>query len=289
VVRTHYDVLGVAEDADPDVIKRAYYDRARIYHPDAHMRSSVAVRTEAERSMQTLNAAWSVLRNPAARRRYDRQLHRAPADGSPRRSTGGSAATKTRTEPRAAIGAGFQYWLGTAGSAGSGLNLRALGGSLAALRPLAPNGLVGLHAEGTTVGDRELEHLQGMVGLRFLDLSATRVTDAGLVHLLGCTNLEWLVLWETAITDDGLALVGRLPNLCHLGIGNTRVTDAGLRHLGGLGRLRLLQLWGTDVQGPGLAALHRLPALRTVTVPWRVRGGHRRRLRTALGAGATVV
>ena len=86
-----------------------------------------------------------------------------------------------------------------------------------------------------------------------------------------------------------LALLGRLPNLCHLGIGDTAVTDRGLRHLSGLQHLRLLQLWGTQVQGPGLAALHGLPALRPVTVPWRVRGGHRRRLRAALGPGSTVV
>lgn len=306
---THYDVLGVAIDAAPDEIKRAYYDRARMYHPDAHMRSSVAVRTEAERSMQTLNAAWTALRTPAGRRRYDRSLPRhdagrAPASGSTVRrvrsgvakTAAAASSTATLARPsqgsRLQIGSGFQYWLGSATgprSAEGGLNLRATGSSLAGLRPLAPKGLVGLHAEGLAIVDRELEHLRGMAGLRFLDLSGTKVSDAGLVHLLDCRQLEWVVLWDTRVSDDGLALLGRLPRLCQLGLGNTSVTDAGLRHLAGLDRLRLLQLWGTEVQGPGLAALHGMPALQTVTLPWRVRGRYRRRLRAALGATATVV
>lgn len=298
---THYDVLGVAEDAALDSIKRAYYERARMYHPDAHASSSPAVRAEAERTMQSLNSAWSVLREPGRRRRYDRTLARERAadepDGAEGSKAGGIRTRRSRTSPerrtRAELGSGFQYWFG-ATSIGStatrrGLNLRLTGTSLAPLKALVPDGLVGLHAAGTSVDDGELRNLQAMRSLRLIDLAGTRVTDAGLVHLLGCVDLEVVSLWDTAVTDDGVALLGRLPNLRQLGLGNTAVTDAGLVHLAGLRRLRLVQLAGTEVEGPGLAHLHGLPELASVTLPWRVRGRARRRLRSALPRTAVLV
>ena len=324
---THYDVLGIRHDAAPDEIKRAFYERARLYHPDAHAGSPPAVRAEAERTMQALNSSWTVLRDPARRRRYDRALALARGEAPPPTSvrgrgtaTSGSAsararrtatagrsddgsggragASSTATAPggptagpgtvrpdrpkRPQLGAGFQYWFGASHrGAALGLNLRVNGSSLAPLRALVPDGLVGLHAEHTAVDDQELRNLLGMRSLRLLDLTGTRVTDAGLVHVLGCEELEVLCLWDTAITDAALALVGRLPNLRHLGLGNTAVTDAGLRHLEGLRRLRLVQLTGTAVEGPGLRHLHGLPELEMVSLPWRVGRGHRRRLRQA--------
>jgi hypothetical protein len=298
-VVTHYDVLGVAGDASAAVIKRAYYERARMYHPDAHASSSPAVRAEAERTMQSLNAAWSVLREPSRRRRSDRSLDHAAeleaeaAAEREARETGAGyrSARKTRTtperRPRAELGTGFQYWFGSPGAPGRhtgrrGLNLRLTGTSLAPLKALVPDGLVGLHAAGRPVDDVELRNLQAMRSLRFLDLSGTNVTDAGLVHLLGCLDLEVLCLWDTAVTDDGLALVGRLPELRQLGLGNTALTDACLCHLAGLRRLRLVQLTGTEVAGPGLRHLHGLPELASVSLPWKVRGRDRRRLRSAL-------
>jgi hypothetical protein len=288
-VVTHYDVLGIRHDAAPDEIKRAFYDRARLFHPDAHAASPPAVRAEAERTMQELNSSWSVLRDSSRRRRYDRALVRdgvvvpstAPA---PPLSVRGRAHTTVRQRPaRPQLGSGFQYWFGASHQgAAAGLNLRVQGpASLEPLRGLVPDGLVGLHAEHTPVDDAEVRHLLGMRSLRLLDLTGTRVTDAGLVHLLGCDDLEVLSLWDTAITDAGLALLGRLPNLRHLGLGNTRITDDGLRHLAGLRRLRLVQLNGTAVEGPGLRHLHGLPDLTTVSLPWRVGPGHRRRLRQA--------
>ena len=318
---THYDVLGVRHDAELEEIKRAFYDRARLYHPDAHASSPPGVRAEAERTMQALSSSWTVLRDPVRRRRYDRMLARerpaevrgaprvVPASGrgrtatatakaartagaatksaDPGRTTGNGALPRRPLPPRpyrpAGIGAGFQYWFGASHQgAARGLNLRLTGAtSLQPLRGLVPDGLVGLHAEHTPIGDTDLRNLLGMRSLRLLDLTGTCVTDAGLVHLLGCADLEVVSLWDTTITDAGLALLGRLPNLRQLGLGNTAVTDAGLRHLAGLHRLRLVQLTGTGVEGPGLAHLHGLPELESVSLPWRVGRGHRRSLRRA--------
>ena len=270
---SHYDVLGIGPGASIEEIKAAYYARARLYHPDAHVGSPPAIRDEAERTMQALNAAWTTLRDRRSRRRYDRDL---------------SGRVRSRKKVDAlSIGSGFSSWMGatslaTASDGRPRLNLRVNGAeSLAGLGALAPDGLWGLHAEGSLVNDHELRFLSPLTGLQFLDLTDTAVTDAGLVHLLGLENLETISLWDTAVTDDGVQLLARLPRLRQLGLGNTSVSDAGLRALQRCRGLRLLQLWGTAVEGPGLVHLHGLPELEMVTLPWKVKGRYRRQLRSA--------
>jgi hypothetical protein len=66
----HYDVLGVARDASPDEVRRAYLALAREHHPDrvggSHDR------------MRAVNEAWATLSDPGRRRTYDRSLAPAP-------------------------------------------------------------------------------------------------------------------------------------------------------------------------------------------------------------------
>ncbi len=285
---SHYDLLGVAPDATSDEIKRAYYDKARAFHPDTHAASSATLKFEAEQAMRDLNRAWNTLRNSATRRVYDRDLA-AEHESQDRRRARRRRASERR-HPPLSIGAGFRYWLGSSGlvAADDGTPRMALAidgaRDLSPLERLAPNGLWALHGQRAPVTDSQLRHLSGLRGLSFLDLSGTPITDAGLVHLQGLFNLEVLMLWDTAVTDEGLSLLRHLTSLRHLGVGNTAVTDAGLAHLFALHRLRLLQLWGTDVHGPGLTYLHGLKALEIVTLPWKVRGRARRRLKRALPA-----
>jgi curved DNA-binding protein CbpA len=67
-----YRLLGVDPAADPATIRHAYRALARRFHPD------MPGGTEA--AMRQLNAAWAVLRDPAARRAYDlRRAARASA------------------------------------------------------------------------------------------------------------------------------------------------------------------------------------------------------------------
>jgi len=287
---THYDVMGVARGASPDEVKRAYYRKARTYHPDAHAGSTSPVLHEAARAMASLNAAWNVLRDPKLRSEYDDSLERAEAETRSRPGAGRrpSRSRQSKTPPLM-IGGGFKYWLGAIGSmvpdedGETRFNLSVQGNTdLGPLRPLAPNRLWGLHCERSGVDDAQLANLHGMRGLRLLDLTGTPVTDAGMVHLQGLDNLESLSLWDTTVGDGGLALVGRLPELRQLGLGRTPVTDAGLASLGTLVELRVLQLWGTQVRGPGLAHLHGLANLEILTLPRRVGRRHRRRLRRAL-------
>lgn len=280
---THYDILGISPVAPLAEVKRAYYRRARRYHPDAHAGSSDAVLDQAEASMAALNAAWNTLRDPDRRAAYDAELEEALRIERAARSGRRPGRHPRRAVPELVIGRGFHYWMGSSGyvtqrdGGRARVSLSVEGATdLAPLQSLAPDRLFALHAQGAAIGDRQLADLAPLTGLRLLDLSATKVTDAGLVHLLGMESLEHLSLWDTHITDAGLSVVGRLPSLRFLGLGNTRVSDAGLRSLSGLEGMRVLQLWGTRVAGPGLVHLAGMPELELLSLPRRVRGGRRR-------------
>ncbi|MDR0994152.1 MAG: DnaJ domain-containing protein [Verrucomicrobiota bacterium] len=61
----YYAVLGVARDATPEVIKKAYRKLARQYHPDVNKEPG------AEAKFKEINESYEVLSNPEKRKRYD--------------------------------------------------------------------------------------------------------------------------------------------------------------------------------------------------------------------------
>lgn len=91
---THYDILGVARDADVAEIREAYRRLAREHHPDRAASSSAAGGTHA---MPVINEAYRVLNDPARRAVYDAGLRGSPRTESaaPPRGTPGPAATPT--------------------------------------------------------------------------------------------------------------------------------------------------------------------------------------------------
>lgn len=71
---THYTVLGLARNATPEDIERAYKALSSRYHPDKAVQADRAIRASMERSMVQLNEAFAVLSNPKHRWNYDRTL-----------------------------------------------------------------------------------------------------------------------------------------------------------------------------------------------------------------------
>jgi DnaJ-domain-containing protein 1 len=81
---THYDTLGIDAAASPQDIRRAYRNLARQLHPDRHQQSDPEQARTAARRMSEINAAWSVLSNPAAKELYDLELSLAVRTGAAR-------------------------------------------------------------------------------------------------------------------------------------------------------------------------------------------------------------
>jgi curved DNA-binding protein CbpA len=100
--RSHYETLGVPPDASAADIRAAYLRLARELHPDTHLDRPDAERRAAERRLQDVNRAWSVLRDDTRRRAYDRDRAAPPrtsSSGSPSGSSTGSSSGATGSRP----------------------------------------------------------------------------------------------------------------------------------------------------------------------------------------------
>jgi curved DNA-binding protein len=78
--RDFYESLGVARDAKPEEIQRAYRKLARTYHPDVNKDPG------AEERFKEVSEAYDVLSDPETRRRYDafgEDFRRVPPDVDP--------------------------------------------------------------------------------------------------------------------------------------------------------------------------------------------------------------
>jgi hypothetical protein len=97
-MRTHYDILGVAREADHGEIKRAWRVRLQLLHPDRHEGAPADVRAEAARETALINDAWAILGDEERRRQYDRHLSDDRADTA-RRTTPEPARQPDASEP----------------------------------------------------------------------------------------------------------------------------------------------------------------------------------------------
>ena len=67
-VRSLYDVLNVAPEAEPVVVEAAYKALIKKYHPDQGIEASVS------RDATAINEAFAILKDPAKRADYDHRL-----------------------------------------------------------------------------------------------------------------------------------------------------------------------------------------------------------------------
>lgn len=87
-----YTVLGVAPDAEPQIIRAAYRRAAREHHPD---------RGGSAEKFHEVQAAWEILGSQEDRAAYDRRRRRsssAPSAGSPAPTGEGTGFTYSRSE-----------------------------------------------------------------------------------------------------------------------------------------------------------------------------------------------
>lgn len=70
-MRNPYAILGLTPDADAAAIKAAYRRLAKTYHPDAQNGDSRAKAGDAQKRFQEVTAAYNLLKDQAARTRFD--------------------------------------------------------------------------------------------------------------------------------------------------------------------------------------------------------------------------
>ena len=69
---SHYELLGIAADADSGAVRRAFLERSRKFHPDAWYRKELGEFAPLlTRAFQRINTAYQVLSDPDARVAYD--------------------------------------------------------------------------------------------------------------------------------------------------------------------------------------------------------------------------
>ena len=66
-IKNYYSILGVPRNASPKEIKAAYYDKAKLFHPDANK----ANKTSTSDKFRDISEAYEILSDTDKRRAYD--------------------------------------------------------------------------------------------------------------------------------------------------------------------------------------------------------------------------
>ena len=69
-MNNYYDIFGVSQNAEIEVIKAAHKALAKKYHPDTHSGN----KKKAEEKLKDINAAFDILSNPKKRKEYDKKI-----------------------------------------------------------------------------------------------------------------------------------------------------------------------------------------------------------------------
>ena len=77
---TYFEILGVERDADEDAIRRGFFNRSKVYHPDRYFHRELGPYAELLHEIyKRVVAAHDVLRDPRMRQDYERTLREKPS------------------------------------------------------------------------------------------------------------------------------------------------------------------------------------------------------------------
>ncbi len=98
--KTHYDTLGIADDADLDEIRRMYFGLAKLFHPDRYHRESETKLKRIQRAFTELSHAYETMKNSESRESYNFKMKKEIDARAKRAASGQGEATvaDTRTE-----------------------------------------------------------------------------------------------------------------------------------------------------------------------------------------------
>lgn len=102
-----------------------------------------------------------------------------------------------------------------------------------------------LDLRGTSVTALELVSLQKAHALESLLLSSETINDEDLTHLLACPKLRLLQIRRASITDKGVETISQLQSLEELYLQETAITDASIPYLKALTNLKVVSLADT--------------------------------------------
>jgi curved DNA-binding protein CbpA len=66
--------LGLSQSASEAEIKKNFYEKAKIYHPDSQEGLEIAIKTAHEEKFKDLSAAYEILGNPDKKKIYDNMI-----------------------------------------------------------------------------------------------------------------------------------------------------------------------------------------------------------------------
>ena len=76
LARTHYDTLGIAENASADEIKNAYFGMAKLFHPDRYHREEGTQLRRIQVAFTGLAHAYETLKTPESREAYNYKIRK---------------------------------------------------------------------------------------------------------------------------------------------------------------------------------------------------------------------
>jgi molecular chaperone DnaJ len=76
-----YEVLGVSKGSSAGDIKKAYFQLAKKYHPDAFQSASEKEKKEAKDRFVEIQEAYELLSDDSKRKMYDQYGHAGDASG----------------------------------------------------------------------------------------------------------------------------------------------------------------------------------------------------------------